>query len=109
MRERLIGLIADKWLSGVYDMADHLLANGVVLLPCRVGGKVYIISRNKVKECEVVFVGISADEKLSYFNVVERYADGRFRRSFYVSCCEIGRTIFLTREEAEQALKGGEG
>ena len=102
--------------DGVYLLEDALnkLAEyedleeqGLLLrLPCKVGDKVYKISRNKVKECEVVFVGISADEKCSYFNFVENYADGTFCRSYSEVFNVIGKTIFLTREEAEQKLKG---
>lgn len=77
----------------------------VVKLPCKVGDKVYKLTRNKVKECEVVFVGISADEKCSYFNFVENYADGTFYKSYSMVFDVIGRTIFLTREEAEEALR----
>ena len=32
-RERLIELITDKWLGGIYAMADYLLANGVIVAP----------------------------------------------------------------------------
>ena len=76
-----------------------------VELPCEVGQTVYKITRNKVKECEVVFVGISADEKCSYFNFVEKYADGTFYKSYSMVFDVIGKTVFLSREEAEKALK----
>ena len=89
----------------VCDVADYLLANGVIVPPCKVGDKVYRISRNKVKECEVVFIGISADEKCSYFNFVENYADGTFYKSYSMVFDVIGKTVFLTKEEAEKALK----
>ena len=89
----------------IETIADHLIANGVIVPPCKVGDKVYKISRNKVKECEVVFVGISADEKCSYFNFVENYADGTFYKSYSMVFSVIGKTVFLTKEEAEQKLK----
>lgn len=73
--------------------------------PCGVGKTVYKITRNKVKECEVVFVGISADEKCSYFNFVENYADGTFYKSYSMVFGVIGKTVFLSREDAEKALK----
>ncbi len=90
-------------------VADHLLANGIIAPPVRVGGKVYKINRNKVKECEVVFVGISADEKCSHFNFVENYADGTFYKSYSMVFDVIGKTVFLTKEEAEAKLKEREG
>lgn len=84
---------------------DTYIANGVILPPCKVGDKVYKITRNKVKECEVVFIGISAKEKCSYFNSVENYADGTFYKSYSMDFDVIGKTVFLTREEAEAKLK----
>lgn len=108
-RDRLIdiladsGCVADRDTFG--DLADHLLANGVIVPPCKVGDKVYKITRNKVKECEVVFIGISAKEKCSYFNFVENYADGTFYKSYSMDFDVIGKTVFLTREEAERKLK----
>ena len=59
----------------------------------------------KVKECEVVFIGISADEKCSYFNFVENYADGKFYKSYSMVFDVIGKTVFLTKEEAEEKLR----
>ena len=111
MRERLIGLIQDSvdgcaryWAEVI---ADYLINNGVELLPCKVGSKVYKITRNQVKECEVTFVGISADERCSHFNFVENYADGTFYKSYSMCFDVIGKTVFLSREDAERALKGG--
>ena len=79
--------------------------NRFIEVPCNVGDKVYKITRNKVKECEVVFIGISADEKCSYFNFVENYADGTFYKSYSMVFDVIGKTVFLTKEEAEAKLK----
>ena len=110
MRDRLIELVKgtpDVWGSDLACemIADHLLANGVIVSPCKVGDKVYKISRNKVKECEVVFIGISADEKCSYFDFVENYADGTFYKSYSMVFDVIGKTVFLTKEDAGKALK----
>lgn len=117
MRDRLMELIekaAQMWdenpLSSFNEVcADHLLANGVIVPPVRVGQTVYKISRNKVKECEVVFAGLSADEKCSHFIFVENYADGTFYKSYSMGFNLIGKTVFLSREDAERALKGGGG
>lgn len=117
-RDRLIELIRkghteQMWSTTRVDfynfLADYLLSNGVIVPPCKVGDKVYKISRNKVKECEVVFIGISADEKCSYFNFVENYADGTFYKSYSMVFEVIGKTVFLTKEEAEEKLKEREG
>ena len=113
-RERLIELIrkgidehsASTNRQGIYRyLADHLLSNGVIVPPCKVGDKVYKITRNKVKECEVVFIGLSADERCSHFTFVERYANGTFYKSYSMGFYVIGKTVFLTKEESEKALK----
>ena len=61
----------------------------LVWLPCKVGGKVYQIDAERVYESEVK--GIIYDA--GHIDFDER---------------AIGKTVFLTREEAEAALKGGE-
>ena len=92
--------------NGSDTICDHFKDKSrIVELPCKVGDKVYKLTRNKVKECEVVFIGISADEKCSYFNFVENYADGTFYKSYSMVFDVIGKTVFLTREEAEAKLK----
>ena len=114
MRDRLIELINKAKCEYANDITDHtetdyiveaLLNEGAILPPCKVGDKVYKISRNKVKECEVVFIGLSADEKCSHFNFVENYADGTFYKSYSMVFDVIGKTVFLTKEEAEAKLK----
>lgn len=108
-REKLIELIqnavsgcARHWAEVI---ADHLLSNGVIVPPCKVRDKVYVIRQNKVKQCDVVFIGLSADERCSHFNFVEYYADGTFYKSYSMVFDVIGKTVFLTKEEAEKALK----
>ncbi len=112
MRDRLIELLGNSPMLDTIDgdfgkAADFLLANGVIVPPVKVGGKVYIISRNRVKECEVVFIGLSVAENWSHFNFIEPYADGTFYKTHPRGFNEIGKTVFLTREDAEQAMKGG--
>lgn len=75
-----------------------------VELPCKVGDKVYKITRNKVKECEVVFVGLSADERCSHFNFVENYEDGTFYKSYSMVFDVLGKSVFITKEEAIKKL-----
>ncbi|MEE1138224.1 MAG: hypothetical protein U0M02_07075 [Acutalibacteraceae bacterium] len=116
MRERLIEKLTETFdeqyekrtLITPQHTADSLLADGWIRPPCKVGDKVYKITQNKVKECEVVFVGISADDRCSHFNFIENYADGTFYKSYSMVFDVIGKTVFLTREEAETKLKEGE-
>ena len=96
MRDRLIELI--KQGNGGYDfmslerIADHLLANGVIVPPCKVGDKVYMLvtKRSKVSFPPFTFVKVS---RLTFYNLERVLQD-------------FGKTVFLTREEAEAKLKG---
>lgn len=81
-----------------------------VVLPCKVGDIVYTnmsIRGDKYKMADrpypvkVVFVGMG-DGK-SYFHV--KYDNGR---CFPFDFDQIGKTVFLTREAAAAALKGGQ-
>ena len=62
----------------------------LVVLPCKVGDTVYQIDAERVYESEVKWIIFDCDD-IAF--------DER----------AIGGSIFLTREEAESVLKGGEG
>ena len=107
MRNRLIELLKDvEWryleISKMFPYeksltdftVDYLLENGVIVPPCKVRDEVYFICFDKIYP-----------HKIKYFEI-NRW--GRFACSstqFPFEC--FGKTVFLTREEAEQALKGG--
>ena len=76
-------------------LADYLLEHGVIVLPCKVGDMVY-----RPSDClgVVQFVIIS-------FNIYESemfFTDDSENVIFF---SDIGKTVFLTREEAEKALR----
>lgn len=100
-KDRLVNLIqnavdgcARNWAEVI---ADHLLANGVIVPPCKVGDTVYMIYWDDgiepfIEEDKIIKVSTQKFWlKYCYFN----YDD-------------IGKTVFLTREEAERALKESE-
>ena len=108
MRDRLIELLKGNlpnhensvaWWSdehiGAY--ADMLIANGVIVPPCKVGDTVWAIRDYKgVKHPQQGVVSemfFTRDMKLMI--VVKMIARGHW-----------GKTVFLTKEEAEQALRG---
>ena len=108
-RERLIELIGkakylgletfkDRILKSVLErLADHLLKNGVIVPPVEVGQTIYRIYDRKIYDWwEVESIRIYADETV-YFDDSENI----FRDE------DIGKTVFLTKEQAEKALKGG--
>ena len=110
-RERLIELLKD---GGVRDfpyvnaLADHLLANGVIVPPCKVGDTVYYLNtqyhmalyRNKVYEAKVVRIVVTSLGAALVIHIRDESG-----------CCEVpdirdfGKTVFLTREEAEKELE----
>lgn len=86
-----------------YFLADYLIANGVIVPPCKVGDTVYVISRYYtgtwlIYSCTVEY--ITKYNSNSFINAV-------FSRdiNFGLNIVEFGKTVFLTREEAEQTLK----
>ena len=122
-KERLIELLDEglnEWsLSGWASsslfmemseyLAEHLLANGVIVPPCKVGDDVYIIEDEEVTNQFVLEV-IQHRNGMWYFAYVP-YDKHQNVRWFYpkekASSSDIGKTVFLTREEAEAKLKEG--
>ena len=96
---------AVKSIEGIVPF-DRLLelacadkAGRLVVLPCKVGDHVWVDGREAVVEN---FFGYET----------ERYLHAQFCDNMQyidIPFTEIGKTVFLTREEAEAALKGGEG
>lgn len=122
MRERLIELLKSTLHIGMSDeagemIADHLIANGVILPPCKVGEKVYCIMESSCEdidgvhtECE--FYGFGTDDmictipngtKCPYQYRVEMCSVTEMNLLMFTR--RLGKTVFLTREEAEKALK----
>ena len=102
MRDRLIEIIEKSYMVGgydIFDLADHLIANGVILPPCKVGDKLYITTSISKEIVESVVLGVwMAEDNISILTI-----HGSIHNN------SLGKTVFLTKEEAEAALKGGEG
>lgn len=82
-------------------IADHLLESGVIVPPCKVGQVVYVL-RSKTSNGKNLYL---RDERISHYRV---FGDWSFMcfESERLSVPEYlwGKTVFLTREEAEKAL-----
>lgn len=119
MHNRLVKLLkeadentANKMITdyedAIKDNAEYLLANGVIVLPCKVGDMLYYIATCKTAEDfgkkyvsweRVKQISINAHGKWVYL-----------MENSLINFDEIGKVIFLTKEEAEKALakrKGG--
>ena len=80
-------------------VADYLLDNGVIVPPCKVGDTVYSI----VEGISFVLVG----EVYEYVVGREHFVFRSTRKGYFTldfTEIDIGKTVFLTREEAEKAL-----
>ena len=123
MKDRLIELLKGaerKYLSnGTYIpqmaefFADYILADGWIRPPCKVGDVVYYVSDSPIN--------LSVQANTIYEAHVSRIVTTIYGTTLVIQihnsygCTEIpdvndfGKTVFLTREEAEKALQGVKG
>lgn len=103
-RERLVELLkkADDFTYSLEnELADYLLANGVVVLPCKIGDTVY----EAEKYCDNGAVCLRCYEKDGCKNCLY-WNEIIIERPFCIDdYFNFGKTVFGTREEAEKALK----
>ena len=113
MKERLVELISQVQYMGGLEcrLADHLLAEGVIVPPVSIVGQTVYLSwiYDGVKGIACLEVThIITDYKKSYIRTDfatddegfwEKYNGGQFDFE------DFGKTVFLTREEAEKALR----
>lgn len=81
------------------QVADHLLYNGIFAPPVKINTFAYFFIRNKVKEgyVERIFVDKSGTKICVCY-------DGIYIKIF--KPCDIGKTVFTSREDALKALEG---
>ena len=119
-RERLIKLVCrglmkegNNWK--VENIADYLLQNGVIVPPCKVGDVVYMFNTNKSAIQKMIMDKVDIrchcvkDDEFSCCMPIctdtdHNICEYRFKNDF----SEFGKTVFLSREEAETALKARE-
>ena len=97
-RDRLIELLVDssRYIEEQRGevIADYLLANGVIVPPCKVGDKLYYIPfGSTITQWEIRSMEITQDDIVFHCG-----------RIFFLNQ-DIGKTVFLTKEEAEARLK----
>ena len=91
---------------GSYDRLRELAEadkdGRVVVLPCKVGQRVFALldTDKHISECEVKQIGMG--NKIGFIGLEPIGARGR---EYGVSLNGFGKTVFLTREEAEKALE----
>lgn len=103
MKQRLIDLLnetfADQYekrgLLTASHTADYLLANGVIVPPCKVGDMVYT---------NINGTGLHNSFRVESVDLLG-FSNGLYPWTWH----QLGKSVFLNLEEAEKALKGGEG
>lgn len=118
-RERLVELIrnADTYkklrsydlydlvhdTGGAEEFADYLMSNNVVVLPCKFDGsqKAYypVEKTSVIYETRVWALGVNEDGYM-VINPIEYN-----KKDFSMIGVEFGKTVFLSREEAEAKLR----
>lgn len=91
--------------DSIESIADHLLAEGVIVPPCKVGDTVYYINgayynsaKQTVRPIEVTEISWKCDRSGKNLGFALIANGTRYKFS------SIGKTVFLTREEAEKTL-----
>jgi hypothetical protein len=84
------------------ELAEADKDGRVVVLPCKVGQRVFaLMDMDKhISECEIKQIGMG--NKIGFIDLEPIGARGR---KYGVSLNGFGKTVFLTREEAEKALE----
>lgn len=82
-------------LIAIHDAVEDMPPVNVVELPCKIGNKLYEVCKQRYEIHEQTVEGISISKTAALINCESK--------NFY--WCEIGDSVFLTREEAEKALE----
>jgi hypothetical protein len=98
-------------------LADHLLANGVIVPPCKVGDTVYTMppcwrEKDGVSAYQITNLMISCSKKGIWTKKYRAmwFVNGKTVDAQMNFCIDdIGKTVFLTKEEAEKALERSRG
>ena len=88
------------------ELAEADIAGRLVVLPCKVGQRAFaLLDMDKhISECEVKQIGLGNERGFVGLEPI-----GARGREYGVSLNGFGKTVFLTREEAEKALEAKEG
>lgn len=113
-RETLIGLLQDcpfVWVaeSSAKMLAEHLLSHGVTIVEDHTGETVFAlfnVSDRKLKSGKTKARNVQIFS-IKYLRDAMRYGNVEIKEKQCTNtdCNYIGKTVFLTREEAEKAVE----
>ena len=90
-------------LKKLYEYEQEEEKNLLVKIPCSEGNSVWILDKGKIYQMKVVKVdpfGVSFSAETWNIHTI-----GEKNKTIYKSFYDIGTTVFLSEEEAEQRLK----
>lgn len=106
------GVKVGKRLHTAESVAEYLISKGVIVLPCKVGDTVYHYSRDLggifPYFADNLHIGFM-DKTRNYLIYEANYHDEETDElidEIDIEIEDFGKTVFLTREEAEKHLKG---
>ena len=102
--EQLRHLCRNCDLDRLEKLAEADRAGRLAVLPCKAGDTVYeVTSRKTISEYRVKAIRVELFCTFIEWDIVAGFVD---KSIFGVPVDEIGKTVFLTREEADRALEG---
>lgn len=116
MRDRLIELLEAECGFSRYmtdderraKLADHLLAEGVIVppIPVKIGDKIYRMMCYGFRDFFIreETVWIVDKHYFTGFEIITKYGSNGCSYFPKIEKDDVGKTVFLTREEAEKAL-----
>lgn len=86
----------------IRELAEADKEGRVVVLPCKIGNVLFrpLSWRNIIEKCTVSLLTQKADKSWKI-----RLTSENFRTTFEITINDIGKTVFLTSEEAENAME----
>ena len=108
-RKRLIELIKQSLFKHIYkscnlpeNIADDLIANSIIVLPCKIGTPLYFLSGD-LEKCEIIesSTWLYIIDSFGLITIEETLHELSYKNNYEYT---FGSTVFSTREEAEKAL-----
>lgn len=117
MRDRLIDLIKQSHCVDVWDcynddfihpnpietLADHLIANGVIVPPCKVGDTVYYLDGKTIVKDVVHCISFGGRHGVNAKGFIHMHDSDKDNVTANFSL--FGDKVFLTKDRAEEKLK----
>ena len=109
IRDRLIELLEEAEgqvnndIPSLEMIADELIANGVVLPPCKVGDTVYYLDGKTIVKDVVHCISFGGRHGVNAKGFIHMHDSDK--DNITISFNLFGKTVFLTKDQAEQKLK----